>query len=401
MAYDLQAALQQFGYNDSRPRQGESSYQFYERKRREYDANVSQQQQVARSIHDMEAQRTNQRNYENELRSRGLWDPSGTESSAAENDAKLERERQLAFGALESQKSFYDQGGAAELEQSLLGNMRGTSSPFSPQVVDGLIGRETDAEAGQLRSEQNMIRSRMANSGLGGSGLDTSARINAQRAASKRSRGASRDIRTRAELENFQAQERAQQRYSSFIAQEASNRAAATKQEVDLRSRFQVLGDDRGMDKLAAALAPKNMGPAAPQLPIQERGSITGNNAKKSQYGGVTWLDGRGVGPFRQTSGGKGGYPQFGLGGANGPFSAIANSGRAASYNMQNPGYASQNSYSSGRGRSQAYSPDGNGPLSLWDQLQQNAVPGSATPTGSREHWAWQSERDRRFGKGN
>lgn len=410
MAYDLNAALAQYGYTSSTPMPGESATEFYARKNREYMAQVDQSQALAQQIKDMQAQQQLQQQWEQALQSHGLWSPSQQESQA-EIDAKLERERQLAFGALNDQKAFYDQGTAAELEQSLLGQMRGTDSPFSPTVVSNLVARETDAEAGQLRSEQDLIRSRMANSGLGGSGIATSAMLSAQREASKRSRSASRDIRTRAELENFNARERARSQAQSFVQQEAANRAAAIKQEVDLRSRFQVVGDDRGMDKLAAALAPQMAAASqAPVLPQGYQGRATGNEPK-AQYGGVTFLNGQGVNPFMQTTQSTG-YQNFGLGGSAGPWGAISSMhDQAAMAPGANRNYGNQSYTGFQYGRSSnpysPFAPGGSGTNGqpapwapqtqegLWDQLQNNAVAGSATARGSQGHHAWLGERAR------
>lgn len=255
------------------------------------------------------------------------------QAQQSQNDAKLEEQRRLAEQALARQEGLYQQGPQVELRDRILNSMRGNDAPFTPDVVNGLIAQETDASASGLASQQDLIRQAMANSGMSGSGLQASAMANAQRAASKRSRGASRDIRTRAELENYQARERAQTRASALFAQQEAAERAARMKEVDFRSRFEVTGD-AGLNSLANAIGSAQNNGASPGavLPSGYSGRVTGNpqgvQGQGSSYGGVTFLNGASVDPFIQSTSTR--YAQQGLGGAAGPWGAIEAAHNAA-----------------------------------------------------------------------
>lgn len=252
------------------------------------------------------------------------------------DEAKLEAERAKLFDALNRQENSYSTAIPVELQGRIMDGVRGVDQPFTPEVVSNMIGVEADASAAGLASEQELIRQAMANRGLGGSGMQASAMVDSQRRASRRTRGASRDIRTRAQLENYQARERAQQRAAAFLAQKEAAERAARLKEADMRSRFEVTGDNaedksfENMLKLATLqrMGMQNNGYSPGATVPTVRGNPAGQRGTQSSYGGVTNL-GANVGTFRQTSGGSG-YRQMGLGGEAGPWGAIEAAHNAA-----------------------------------------------------------------------
>lgn len=388
---DLASAMQQLDYRNSIPRPGESSQQFWDRKRQEHSAGVQQQMNLAQTIRDQQERQKLETQYSNSLNASGVTSPSGggflsAQQGAAQkqaDQARMQRERDQSFAEIAYERDFYrNDPDSQAVRGSMMAQMNGTNVPFTPEVVNNLIGAETDAEASSLRSEQNMIRSRMANSGMGGSGVGASAQLNAQRLAGRRSQAAARQIRTTRDLENFRAQEQGRQEAAASVAQESSRRWAATKEASDLRSQYSITRhNSENTDTVADAFvqaaqmqASGGQGQMAPRsvLPIQTSGRITGNEPK-SQYGGVTWLNGQGVQPFRQSTESTG-YQQFGLGGSEGPFGAIsrmADSNR--NYGPQ--GYTGQSQQQQQQQGQQQPAP--------WAQQQQQQAPGTWPSGGS------------------
>ena len=434
MSWTVEAALAQLPYRNSVPRPGETQYEFSMRKQREFDQERMDAFSLAQAIQDQERLADLQNQYESALRQRGLLGGApaagggGGWTDQAELDRqRMERERERTFAELAYERDFYRSDPTAQQTRaSIMSQMAGHDVPFTQAVQDGLIGRETDAEAMQLAREQELIRQQMANSGIGGSGLQASALINAQREASRRSRAASREIRTMAELENFQARERARSNAQQLIAQESAARWKPVEKAADLRSQFEITRQEgenvQNFSDAIRSLGGGGLSAPRATLPLGYQGRATGNKPQSS-YGGVTYLNGAGVSPFRQSSGGTG-YPQMGLGGAAGPFGAVAQAGAIADRNMarrNDTGWSGWSGSSTGApsgvpsfgmaagaaGLAGQWGNHAQQANSAWDamakagdvfaQNQANAVSGSATRRGSREEflarsskpWAW------------
>ena len=407
MAYDWNAALRQLNYEEATPRPGETSTAFYARKQREFDADRQQQTGMTRYIQDLQRQQQQQGQFQSGLQQAGLMAPSGssgsgfmfggTDQQAELDKQEMQRLRAQSFGELDQEKNWWDTDqNAVEVRNSLQGQMRGQDVPFTEMVQQGMIGQSQDANAAALAQENQLIRQRMANQGLSGGGGELSAMVQSQRQTSAAQRAASRDIRTRAELENFQARERARQEVSQLMAREAAQRMQATNKAADLRSQLEInrtqentANTEANAALLAGGGVPTLGQRQVPTLPAGLQGMpLTGNGQPQASYGGVTYLGGSGVQPFRQTSGNTG-YRNFGLGGSAGPWGAISDANDIASANM---GW-SQASYNQVGARGSAAQ---NAANSRWDQLQANAVDGSAHARGSAAHNAWNGEQ-RRF----
>lgn len=121
--------------------------------------------------------------------------------------------------AAQDLQGFFNSPLAQGLQGQLQGRASGAQSPFSPDLIASLIAGSTDANARGVSRDSDMIRRQFANSGLAGSGLEISALVNARRQATSANTQARRDITSRAQLENFQAQERAQAQVQSFLQQ--------------------------------------------------------------------------------------------------------------------------------------------------------------------------------------
>lgn len=286
--------------------------------------------------------------------------------------------RDQSFAELRGERDWWDTDpNALEVRGSLQGQMRGQDVPFTELVQQGLIGRDSDANASALAQQQELIRQQMASAGLSGGGGQLAAQLSAQRAASAAQRSAARDIRTRAELENFQARERARQEVSQLMAREAAQRMQATNKAVDLRSQMEIIrSNEQNVGTFAQALAAMNQGGGSSAqgyqpigaLPTGYQGRVTGNPVTQSSYGGVTYLpSGVSVQPFRQTTAVQ--RPQFGLGGANGPWDEIADAHATASRNMQRNAHLP---YSSSKKSSLDSSIDDalDANLSMWQRLK-------------------------------
>lgn len=165
--------------------------------------------------------------------------PAAVAAPAPATDPLMEEQRRLAFGRLDELRNFYNADPMAlQLQSSLQARMSGQDVPFSQAVRNALLAGNSDAGASQVAGDQAMIRQAMANAGLGGSGIETSAILNARRAASKVTRAERRNITSRAELENFNARTAAQQQAQNYLLQKQQAMAQAGQHEVDLRSQM-------------------------------------------------------------------------------------------------------------------------------------------------------------------
>lgn len=191
-------------------------------------------------------------------------------------ETSLEEQRQLIEARLAQLRSFMDNDPQAQAlagffqgqaPQGLLGQLQarasGTSSPFGANTIASLIADSTGANARGVQRDSDLIRRSFANSGLSGSGLETSALVNARRQATAANTAARRQITSRAELANFQARERAQQQVQGFLQQQLQaqqalvnqrlqNEQFSAGQEINHRQQFRdVQGGAAGTDPMA------------------------------------------------------------------------------------------------------------------------------------------------------
>lgn len=162
------------------------------------------------------------------------------------NVGALEAERAKALSRLEDLRQFYDRPDAAQLLQQMQSQASGKDAPFTGDVVGSMLSQNADSGAGQVASDQDMIRQRMSNAGLGGSGLEASAMVTSRRRAAALNRAGRREITSRAALENYQARERAMGRVQQYLAERQNAESQAGMAEVDFRSRMQSVEDSGG-----------------------------------------------------------------------------------------------------------------------------------------------------------
>ena len=227
----------------------------------------------------------------------------GSQQQQQQEDMLLQA-RQRAFALLAQQRGLYGQPGAQELESSMLGQMRGQNVPFTPDVVNAQLAGLSDTVAAGSAAEADQLRRSAANRGIGGGIVEyglTAGRGEARKALTT----GRREITSQRDLANFQAQERARSEYSNLVRDKAYNQWLANQAEVGLLSRFEQTGD-AGYNSLANAVQQQQIG---------GQGALTGGaggitsalgqsrpQAGGSSYGGVTFLDGANMQPWRQTS---------------------------------------------------------------------------------------------------
>lgn len=183
---------------------------------------------------------------------------------------ELAVQRQKIEEAIQRMRGFYDTNAAAQglanfyntpESQTLFGQVQGRAagqdSPFSANLISSLIADSTSANARGVSRDSDMIRRMMANSGLSGSGLETSALVNARRGATAQTTAARRDITSRAELANYQAKVAAQQEVNQMLQQRLAaqqelvagqrNQAnQADAQDINYRSQFREITPQPG-----------------------------------------------------------------------------------------------------------------------------------------------------------
>lgn len=200
----------------------------------------------------------------------------------------LEIQRELMFQSLNSLLGFYDRPEGQALMQQLQARASGQSQPFTPGVVNAQLANNADASAGQFNNERDLIRMAMSNAGLGGSGLEMSALVNSQRQANGMTRAGRREITSRAELENFQAQERAQSQVQSYLAQKQANEAAARAAEVGLRAQMTMEGDAQNTQAQAGAYGQPTQGASGQSIVPGPSGVGGGTSAQGGSAGQPT-----------------------------------------------------------------------------------------------------------------
>lgn len=150
----------------------------------------------------------------------------------------LEEERAKLFGTLEELRGFYGRPPGADLMSLLMSQAKGERVPFSPDVINNQLAQNAGSGAAANRASQEAINRNFANRGLSGSGMELSALLGQQSKLSAATRAGRRDITTRAELENYYAQERAQASAQAFLKQQAELESASRLAEAGYRSQF-------------------------------------------------------------------------------------------------------------------------------------------------------------------
>jgi hypothetical protein len=227
----------------------------------------------------------------------------GMGGGGAGGEDEIQKEWERAMQLYQQQRGIYDQGLGQTLEGALMGQLTGGDQPFNQQVQQNLMAEVADASAGGVASEADLIRSAFANAGLGGSGIEASAQMSSQRRARREAQKSRRDVQTRAQLENYQARERAQARAAPFLQQKAQAKWAPTQAEAGARLSRRLIQDIGGQNiATAAAGAPAGMG----------GGGVTQTNTTP---GGMGWsgTQNMGTGGLPHTGYARGGGQQRGL----------------------------------------------------------------------------------------
>jgi hypothetical protein len=141
--------------------------------------------------------------------------------------------------------------------QNLLGQVQGRASgqdaPFTQPVINSLLAQQSDAVGAGFGGARDALLRQLTRRGLGGSGLGISAQANMRRQATAQQIAGRRDITSRAQLNNFQARQQAQQQLQGLLGQQFSgqqqflqgnvaNQNLAAQREIDFRSRMQEIG---------------------------------------------------------------------------------------------------------------------------------------------------------------
>lgn len=192
---------------------------------------------------------------------------------ADDSSADLETQRRLAFERLTQLRNFYERPESAQLLTQMQGRASGTDSPFSGEVTSQMYGANADNANGQFGMEREAILRAMGNAGLGGSGLQANAMINARRRSSAAARSGRMEITSRAALGNFQAREQAQQQLMQYMQQRQGAEQDASFKEIDLRSQMRNIQD---APPQAAATAPGAAAAPQTQPNAQNRGLVQG-----------------------------------------------------------------------------------------------------------------------------
>lgn len=178
--------------------------------------------------------------------------------------------------------------------QEHFGNLQarasGADQPFNDQVVASMIGMETGANARSVQNQDAITRQAMANSGMGGSGLEASQMISARRSASAASRQARSQITSKAHLSNFQARERAQQEIQGYLQQQLQNQQFIAAQKAALQAQA-TMGQNEAlmqMRDIQPAERPTydRMVPNSNQMQFANSGGSTGHSFAGYQPGG-------------------------------------------------------------------------------------------------------------------
>lgn len=166
----------------------------------------------------------------------------GSQGGMGDGDAKLEEQRQLAFGSLAQGANIFAGGLGQQAESNLLAQMRGQDAPYTQAVQDRLFSSAASGIGGAAERNARMIRQQMSNRGMSGSGASLALQLENARSQQRQLGQAQADIQNRAQLENFAARERGVQGATQFMTNRAASEAPFRLKEADLRSRFEVTG---------------------------------------------------------------------------------------------------------------------------------------------------------------
>lgn len=211
----------------------------------------------------------------------------------------IQDERENIFRMYDEMRNYYGQDqGWQQLLQQTQNRASGQDVPFTPEVINAIMAQNADGAAGQVASEQDFIRQRMANSGLGGSGLETSAMVNARRAAQKSIRAGRQDITSRAQLNNYQAKTQAQQEARSMFMEQQRANAVAQQGEIGFRAQSRESQDappeqvqqQPGVDLAALQKQWGGPNPYERQLRMLGAPNRSDYQAVHSSYGGMSQI---------------------------------------------------------------------------------------------------------------
>jgi hypothetical protein len=229
--------------------------------------------------------------------------------------AELEAARQRAESAAGGLEGMYSTPEAMRLQQQLEAQMGGADAPFSESVTRNLFADVADSSAASNQATNERLRRGFANSGIGRSGGQIKAEIEAQRAAGKQTREGKRQIDTTAATENFAARERARQMLEQRQQAKAANQARAADLRMNLADRYQVTGQDPVAGQMAnfqqmlmslmaqgqggqgggfgPQLAyPESQSPNSPTASSRDRPGLNSTSVNRNPYGaGVTKRD--------------------------------------------------------------------------------------------------------------
>jgi len=157
-------------------------------------------------------------------------------------EAELRRQREIALQRVADQRDFYNSPFALQAQQSMQAQMSGANSPY-PALTTSQLAENADAAGSAFARDRSMAQRFGANSGQTGGGRVFNALMSAQRAAGAQAGQGRRQIRSTNALLEDQRRERARQEATNYLSQQAQNTWNATRAELEMRGRFQVVGD--------------------------------------------------------------------------------------------------------------------------------------------------------------
>jgi hypothetical protein len=162
--------------------------------------------------------------------------PGTTNANTGTAPVIAAQERQRILQLFSEALGLYDTPDMQNVLGQILGRASGQSAPFTPNVVNSMLGANSDGANGAFASERDLIRQSMANQGLSGSGGETAAILAAIGRQGMNVRAGRREITSRAQLENFGAAERAQQQAVEFLKAKAAHKSGIMTGEAGYRS---------------------------------------------------------------------------------------------------------------------------------------------------------------------
>ena len=181
---------------------------------------------------------------------------------------ELELARQQMFQRLSDLEQFYQGGDATNLMAQLQAQASGQNVPYTQNVLANMLADNSGASSAQFRGDQQTINRAFANSGMSGSGLQADAILNARQRSAAMTRAGRRDITTRAELANYQAQERGRMQIQSYLAQQEALKNSVVQQQNDLTSKLHATGDGPDVAQVTGGQAPQQAAPAPAPAPM-------------------------------------------------------------------------------------------------------------------------------------